>query len=194
MNIYDIKVEELKDINTVKRIYNRVSIELDTVTDDLYFQDTTNYQETKVKAMYLERLLYKLRLHIYELMKPEFTDGTIDLYRDHDTHFTITEHDKKIPIGVIEYYDTTRPVPGNISYSIEKEYQGHHYALRALRIIGKRLLDTGVTKIFVTASNNKNYPSMKTIEAFGGILRNNKDKEEPGPVPYICDLKKIYSK
>ncbi len=194
MDIYKLKVEEIDTISDVRKYYRMAGIELDVLNDDLLFGGVILTKEIKEKSTYLENLMYRLRVRMYELQDPTFTDGTIDLYTDKKYHFTICEHDKKEPIGVIEYIDTKNIIPGNISYEIYADYQGHHYALRALRIIGHELLDSGITSIVITATNNRNIPSMKTIEEFGGSLYRGFDKKEPGPIPYSCDLKKIYSK
>lgn len=184
-------IEEITDINKLKRLFKIEYIQFETLCEDLLFQGIPiPNEDTKELEEYLERI----RIRINELSFPEYTDGVVDLYRDYGTKFTITESNKKIPIGVISYNDTTRPIPGNISYKIYKKYRGHHYALRALRILGEVLLEKGIKSITVTASDKSNIPSIKTIEEFGGILRNERDRITQGPVPYICDLPSIYSK
>ena len=190
----EIKVEELTDIASVRKAYRAAAIELETINDDLLFCGEIPTPERKKEVADLNNLVYRLRVRMYELQDPAYSDGTIDLYNDKKCHFTICEHDKKEPIGVIEYIDTKNPVPGNISYEIYADYQGHHYALRALRIIGGELLKSGITSIVITANNNRNIPSMKTIEEFGGELYRGTEKSDSGPIPYTCDLEKIYSK
>ena len=192
MDVYKLEIKKIRTVAEAVQLFEEVADVLDTLYDDMYYDDSLNITETKRKAEYLERLIHRIRVRKYELMKPELSDGIVDLYCDHDAHFTITEHDKKIPIGSIAYHKTKNPIPGNIAYEVLEEYQGHHYALRALRLLGKRLLDNGVQKIFITASNNRNYPSMRTIESFGGILYRG-GKNIPGPVAYSCDLSRIYS-
>lgn len=194
MDIYKLNVDSIKDLSTQRKYYHEAATELDTIIENLYMNFDIDFQESKEKKEYLKQLLYRLRIKGYELEEPVMTDGSIDLYRDHLSHFTICLHDKVIPIGDIEYTDTHRAIPGNISYEIFEKYRGHHYALRALRLVGQKLLELGVKKIYVTASNNENIPSIKTIENFGGVLYHNMTKAEEGPIPYICDLERIYSK
>ncbi len=194
MSIYDLKVENITSLKEVTKYYRQASNELDVITEDLLFSCEIPTPEFKEKCKYLEALLYRLKVRKMELQTPTFTDGTLDLYYDNDYRFTICEHDKKQPIGSIEYIDTKNVIPGNISYEIYEEFQGHHYALRALKIVGEKLLKSGITSIIITATNNKNIPSMKTIEEFGGTLYKGMSKEESGPIPYTCDLEKIYTK
>lgn len=166
---------------------------METLAESLYLEPDLEEEETKDRIAYLERILYELRQRFYEIQDPELSDGTIDLYRLQGTHFTITEHNHKIPIGDIEYINIQKAVPGNISYTIFEGYRGHHYALRALRLIGRLLLTSGISQIFITASNDDNYPSIKTIEKFGGE-RYHQEDYVTGPIPFTCDLKQIYSK
>ena len=193
MDIYNINIVNITDLQEIRKACRLINIEIETLIEDLLFEEDAIYTDKKSRVEYLRVVLDLLRIKTYELKDPEYTDGVIDLYQDNGTHFTITEHNKTNPIGTIEYVDTQNIIPGNISYEIEKEYQGHHYALRALRIIGKELLESGITSIVITATSPKNYPSIKTIEEFGGTLRYD-TKEENGPVPYTCDLERIYSK
>ena len=193
MNVYKIKIKELNSVEEIESIHEYVTNELENLLDDMYVEEDINFAAAKKEVIFLRKLLHRLNIRKYELMQPDLSDGTIDLYRDYDAHYTITEHGKKIPIGSIAYHKTKNPIPGNIAYEVKEAYQGHHYALRALRLVGKRLLDSGIQSIFITANNNKNYPSIKTIESFGGILCRG-DKNIPGPVAYTCDLNRIYSK
>ena len=189
-----INVKELKDINEIRRYMYKASEALFTAEEDLMFDETVEYDEKQQRIGDLKNTILELRKRLYEISSPVFSDGTLDLYCDYGTHFSICEFGKIIPIGTIEYTNTSNPIPGNISYEIKKEYRGHNYALRALRMVGKQLLDEGITSITITAPNNTNYPSIKTIERFGGIMNSNWSLEDSGPIPYTCDLKRIYSK
>ena len=194
MNLYKVKVSELTDLQEVKKILRLTCNELDTLTEDFLFTYGGLSPELKNKCQYLSTLKSALRVRCYELQDPIYSDGTIDLYHDDNNNFTICESGKKVPIGTIKYIETHNVVPGNISYQIYKPYQGHHYALRALRIVGEQLLENGIKQIYITATNNQNVPSIKTIEEFGGRLYKEEYKEMSGPVPYTCDLEEIYTK
>ena len=191
MNISNVKVAELTTIKDIMRVFRQAATEYETINEDLLFSGESPTAEEKERIEYIKQLAHDLRVRAYEIQDPTFSDGIIDLYNDKDYRFTICEHDKSTPIGVIEYNDTQDLVPGNISYEIYKDYQGHNYALRALKLIGHGLLNVGVTGIIVTVDNSTNIPSIKTVEKFGGELIGT--KEDQGPIAYTCDLEKIYS-
>lgn len=193
MELFDLDIKTIEDVKLLKKYYRQTANKINTLCEELYLNFDADLIDYQSKIELLERLTTEIRNRIYELQSPEFTDGIIDLYRDHLSHFTITKHNETIPIGAIEYFNTTKSIPGNISYEINKEFRGHHYALRALKLIGEALLNKGIKKIFITASSEKNYPSIKTIESFGGV-RFYKEDYVAGPIPYTCDLERIYSK
>lgn len=58
---------------------------------------------------------------------------------------------------------------GNIGYEIDKDYQGHHYAFLACRMILPIAKQHNMKKIYITCDYD-NIPSYKTIERLGGIL------------------------
>ena len=193
MSLYTLKVEEIKTIKEVNRYYNQASFALDQIVEEIIQSKGKNNKDLEEQATYLETLMDSLIRRKYELKRPSLSDGIIDLYQEKKYHYTICEHGNSIPIGKIEYREETKPIPGNISYRILDDYQGHHYALRALRLLGSLLQQNGIEKIFITASTSFNIPSIKTIEQFGGTPYPL-EKKNNGPVPYTCDLKKIYAK
>ena len=186
-----IDVSVLNDVNEIDKLCQEVIDEAVSLQETLfYFYDKSDeYKDKMIELKEILRLLVKRK---YEIQKPSLSDGVIDLYLEDTYSYTICEHDENTPIGSIEYKFSNHPIPGNISYEINKNYQGHHYALRALRLLGRKLLDDGVTTIYITANDEKNVPSIKTIERFGGTRYRNEFRY--GVVPYICDLEKIYNK
>ena len=194
MDLYKVKVSELTDLQEVKKIMRQVKLELDVLEEDLLFCYEMPTKELKNKCQYLSMLRSSLRQRSYELQNPIYSDGTIDLYQDNTDCFSICLTGQKVPVGEIKYIATKNIVPGNISYRIYEPYQGHHYALRALRIVGEQLLESGITQIYITATSNQNIPSMKTIEEFGGKPYWGDSEKLSGPVPYKCNLEEIYTK
>lgn len=190
--IYELDASTINNVKDIKKYYKMVSTELDRIVEDSFYDNGLDLDELKRRTDILDKLMYQLRIRYYEIETPGLSDGIIDLYLDKPNHYTICKFNECIPVGEIEYCDTNRCVPGNISYIIYDEYQGNHYALRALNLVGKVLLDKGVKSIFITANRKDNIPSIKTILAFGGELY--KESNDDGPVPYQCDLETIYKK
>lgn len=58
---------------------------------------------------------------------------------------------------------------GNIGYEIDEEYQGHHYALEACRMVLEVARAHHMEFIYLTCDEN-NIASFKTIEHLGGKL------------------------
>ncbi len=72
---------------------------------------------------------------------------------------------------------------GHIGYRIEEKYRGHHYALKACRLILPLAQRLGMESITITA-NPENIPSRKTCEQLGCVLESVVDV--PYQYKYIC--------
>jgi len=117
--------------------------------------------------------------------RPAYSDGVIDLYPvwrglapDDDMGFgdvydyVITEHGRKREIGRVEarlgeglccYYF------GHVGYHIDPPWRGHHYALRACRLIAPVFRRAGKRSAVITCDPD-NTPSRKTCEELGCVL------------------------
>ena len=58
---------------------------------------------------------------------------------------------------------------GNIGYTVQKEYRGHHYAAKACRLLFDLARRHDLGYLYITCRPN-NIPSRKTCEALGGRL------------------------
>lgn len=132
------------------------------------------------------------RLNMYE-KGPDLTDEEIDIYIQNDPnnisfHGTIYLHGKDIEIGNIEYRG---PVDskwlGDIGYHIEREFNGHNYAYKALQLISSLIAAKGIEKVTITTYKD-NIASVKTIEKFGGVLSDNTLDDVAS---YTCYIKPI---
>ena len=59
---------------------------------------------------------------------------------------------------------------GNIGYRVEEPYRGNHYAGKACRLLFHLAKRHGMDMLAITC-NPENYPSRRTCEYAGGILR-----------------------
>ncbi len=161
-----------------------------------------SYCRARIKLFNLEKeiesrqMLLRIQNQDYSL-----TDGEIDLYLDYSTKninnaqkYFIYLHNTNIKIGNISYDGTfdVEPSPyGNIAYQINKPYNGHNYALKALTLLASKLYQEGIKTIYISAENT-NIPSIVTIQKFGGIIREEfKDKYFSA---FTCNLELILKK
>ena len=66
---------------------------------------------------------------------------------------------------------------GNIGYRVEEPYRGNHYAGKACRLLFHLARRHGMDRLVITC-NPDNFPSRKTCEYAGGILREIADLPE----------------
>lgn len=129
-------------------------------------------------------------LRVYE-SAPDLTDGEIDIYineRNESFKGVIYLHNTGIEIGNIDYrHKCDSKWLGDIGYSIHPSYQGNHYAYKALKLIEILIAQKGVDKVTITVRKG-NIPSIKTIEKFGGVLKETTLAEV---LIYECDLNHI---
>jgi len=167
MAINELKVEEIGTVEEVKRYYKMAADELVTAEEDMLF-DEDGFNEASVEHVrQLRKLVYALRSRVYELETPSYSDEVVDLYLDRSNHYTICEHDKSEPIGIIDIQegDTLEKNTASIRCSMKKEYRGNSFALRAMRLVGEELLQRGIVNITVQ-TNDKDMPD---IDEFAGM-------------------------
>lgn len=121
---------------------------------------------------------------LYRLFrKAEYTDGVIDLIPireappsrelgfGHERVWRIAEHQKGKEIGRISYRDGESLgiyYFGHIGYHVDAPWRGHHYAMRACRLIEGEIRRGGKSSVVITCDPD-NEASRKTIEGLGAI-------------------------
>ena len=121
---------------------------------------------------------------LFRRYRAEYTDQCIDLIPIHieppakalefgrEQVWSITMHDKRREIGQISYRTgESRAVYyyGHIGYHIDAPYRGHHYAMRACRLLQKEILMSGKRSVVITCDPD-NAPSRKTCQHLGCLL------------------------
>ncbi len=106
------------------------------------------------------------------------TDGEIDItipkdFEEYTNEFDIYLHGTDEYVGNIWFDEGNDPefvkYYGNVGYEIKKEHQRHHYALKALKLIKKVMLEDDV-KTMLFSISPENMPSRKTVERFGARI------------------------
>ena len=130
--------------------------------------------------------------------KAEYTDGAIDLIPvylppsdwelgfEPEREWKITEHGKRKEIGRVTYRAGESEAIyyfGHIGYHIDPPYRGHHYALRACRLIREEILRSGKSSVIITCDPD-NEASRKTCLGLGCLWE--------GQVPVAEWLQKKY--
>ena len=96
------------------------------------------------------------------LVMPDYHSGTFDLYeiiRVEDSEF----------LGYISYYYENDEIAGNVSYEILKEYSGHNYAKKALKLFAKNIFKIDDSDLFISILPN-NIASIKTAVGAGAVF------------------------
>lgn len=96
------------------------------------------------------------------LVMPDYHSGTFDLYeiiRAEDSEF----------LGYISYYYENDEIAGNVSYEIFKEYSGHNYAKKALKLFAKNIFKIDDSDLFISILPN-NIASIKTAVGAGAVF------------------------
>lgn len=96
------------------------------------------------------------------LVMPDYHSGTFDLYeiiRAEDSEF----------VGYISYYYENDEIAGNVSYEIFKEYSGHNYAKKALKLFAKNIFKIDDSDLFISILPN-NIASIKTAVGAGAVF------------------------
>ena len=113
---------------------------------------------------------------IFHRNRAEYTDGEIDLIPVHfippdpamgfgrEQIWRITLHNCRGEIGQISYRDgESRCIYyfGHIGYHIDAPFRGHHYALKACRLLKNEVRMSGKSSVVITCDPD-NSPSRKT--------------------------------
>lgn len=113
------------------------------------------------------------------------TDGEIDItipnfFEEYDNKFDIYLHGTDENVGRIwfdenENFESERvKYYGNVGYWLKEKYQGHSYALKALKLIKKVMLEDEVKSMLFSILPG-NVPSRKTVEKFGAHILCHRD-------------------
>lgn len=89
-------------------------------------------------------------------------------------NFEIFLHGTPTKIGHVRLNRDTDKVFGNIGYGLDEEYRGHHFMLQSLDLLKDTMLKMKIVKLIITVEPD-NEASIKTIQAFGGVLTENHD-------------------
>jgi len=157
---------------------------LELVEHELYnwekkFQEDSSYEVfERVEELYNE--VKRLRLKLYKISGPTYSDGVLDLYLDEEKQDdSLEQYDimlcgtDEIIGNVVVSKEYSESLFGNIGYVLNREYRGHGYMLEALEILRGPLIDEGIKKpLFSVKPNNKS--SIRTIEKFGGHMIESK--------------------
>ena len=126
---------------------------------------------------------------LFRKNRAEFTDGVIDLLPARFTPpdpamgfgreriWKITLHNRREEIGEISYRNgESRCVYyfGHIGYHIDPLYRGHHYALRACRLLQDTIRTDGKSSVSITCDPD-NEPSRKTCLRLGCLYEGVTD-------------------
>ncbi len=86
----------------------------------------------------------------------------------HIQQYYIYENATCRQVGEIDYRDFKDDYLGDIGYHIFPNYQGHHYAEKALSLLLHHLQKNNIEQVIITVYDD-NIASIKTIERNGGV-------------------------
>lgn len=136
----------------------------------------------------------------FRRFRAEYTDGVIDLVPVHiappdqalqfgrEQVWKITRHNERKEMGRISYRNgESQPLYyyGHIGYHIDQPYRGHHYALRACRLLAEEIRMSGKTSVVITTDPD-NLASRKTCERLGCLFE--REAEVPGELCRKFDI------
>ena len=171
----------LRVINLKNKIYHAGGNASDEVKKELEetVKKSDNWRE---KQSDLFHKITGLKELLYWEIPPIKTDGVIDLRKNNMTrekdiadYYDICLHGTKEVIGSLKYEGYHFNETGDVRYTVYPPYQGHHYAYRALCLIGELLKENGIEDFWVTVKND-NIPSIKTVQRYGVEVVDNFDE------------------
>ena len=173
------------------KINTAINITTRKIDESRYFEiDLIERRENLYKK---KDTLYKKVIPYYE--EPDLTNEEVTLYKNkkhflEGVRYFIYNTKTNEFVGDIAFLGKDYPSRhkyGNISYGIEKEHRGNHYALKALKLLTDDLYKKGIKKIYIAAFSD-NIPSIKTIKSFGGVEFPSTDEKIS---VFKCDLNLI---
>lgn len=124
----------------------------------------------------------------------EITIKEVFRYRDKDfeepveiIYFDILLCEPRRKIGYCDLrmgMNSSLVILGQVGYHIDERFRGHHYALKACRLLFECAKELGMESLLITC-NPENIPSRKTLEALGGTM----EKIVPVPCDHECFLR-----
>lgn len=109
---------------------------------------------------------------------PIVSNEKLDIYLDNGSIengcgiFEIHLHGTPNRIGYVRLIRDPHNSFGNISYALDEKYRGHHFMLQSLDLLKDTMLKMKIVKPIITVEPD-NEASIKTIQAFGGVLTEN---------------------
>ncbi|GMA64293.1 GNAT family N-acetyltransferase [Alicyclobacillus fastidiosus] len=107
-------------------------------------------------------------LIIDEKVPADEAKGWVPAYK-----YNIVLHNTTTIVGQIDIrigYQESLYFGGHIGYTVLEKYRGNHFAGKACLLLKQVALQHGMDKVIVTC-NPDNYPSRKTCEYVGAVLR-----------------------
>ena len=164
------KTEELKNVEEQLALLQNIS-----------FSSKAKQQEIDQKVKELFYRLDLIRGEIRFLEKnPIVSNEKLDIYFDHGSIengygiFEIHLHRSPTRIGYVRLIREPNNSFGNISYELDKKYRGHRFILQSLELLKVTMLKMKIVKPIITVEP-ENLASVKTIQAFGGVLTEKHD-------------------
>lgn len=103
-----------------------------------------------------------------------------DWYEDSDEFYFIIKNDTNEVLGNIIYRYQKNEATGNVEYQIDKQFRGHNYAKKALKLLAKNMYKIDDEDLFISIHSD-NYASIKTAIGAGAIF----EKKVKIPKHYI---------
>lgn len=146
---------------------------------EIYYSESDSLDKRIEIRQEIEQV-YQEKNRVYEEIfllenQPVASNEILDIYpydgdikKDYG-NFAIFLHGTSTRIGHVRLNRVTDKVFGNIGYGLDEEYRGHHFMLQSLNLLKDSMLKMKIVKPIITVEPD-NLASVKTIQAFGGIL------------------------
>lgn len=184
------KEEELENLITKFHILNDTIYDISPYNPD-FQKKRQKYREKITKILTTIDLL---KNEIYFLKhNPVVSNAKLDLYLGRGSieegyvEFDVFLHATSVKIGHVRLNKENDNVFGNIGYGLDKEYRGHHFMLQSLELLKDIMLKMRIIKPIITVEPD-NLASVKTIQAFGGVLVQKHNNKELYYDTYEVDL------
>ena len=184
------KEEELENLITKFHILNDSIYDISPYDPD--FQEKRQKYREKITKVWTAIDLLKNEIHFLK-HNPVVSNANIDLYLERGSieegyvELDVFLHETHTKIGYVRLNKENDKVFGNIGYGLYEEYRGHHFMLQSLELLKDIMLKMRIVKPIITVEPN-NLASVKTIEAFGGVLVQEHNNKELYYDTYEVDL------
>lgn len=180
------KLEELQEKLDV--LYEK-KWEIDYYNPDSLNKEMEIHQEIEQVFQEMDRIHEEISL-IRPLVA---SDEILDIYLNNGGikkgygNFDVFIHGTSTKIGHVRLNRDNNKVYGNVGYGLDEEYRGHHFMLQSLDLLKDTMLKMKIVKPIITVEPD-NLASVKTIQAFGGILTEDHQEYNRYYDTYEVDL------